>query len=129
MIDPIVCYEKPGQYYVTHSYIDSTNNHITDTQTVVVIFQEENTMPYSYTKNSNLLIFPNPTNSSIFVRSSENISDIWVYNQLDELIINLSNINNTDVEVTEVETIKSGIYILQVKYFNGGVEYRKFIKI
>lgn len=41
-MNPEICYEKEGTYTVTHSYKDSTNNNITQTQDVVVIYQVEN---------------------------------------------------------------------------------------
>lgn len=128
-MDPWVCYDKAGQYHVRHTYKDTTNNIISITQTVVIIFQEENIISETYMKNNNLLIFPNPTNSSVYIKSIENISDIWIYNQLGELIINLSNINKSEFEINEIKDIKSGTYFVRVSYFSGGIDYRKFIKM
>jgi hypothetical protein len=129
LMDPLVCYEKQGTYLVTHSYKDTIGNTITQNQNIVVLFLEEINDNFSLNNFHNLKIYPNPTLSFISVVSSDIISDIYVYNQLGEMILFKQQINSLEYQISEIMGLNSGTYIIKIVYKNGENDFEKFIKM
>jgi hypothetical protein len=129
LMDPLVCFEKHGTYTVNHTYKDTTGKTITQTQNIVVVFQEENNAPSLIKLYNNLKIFPNPTLNVLTLASSQIISDIYIYNQLGEILLFKQKINSSEFQLNEIENFKVGTYIIKVVYQNGEYDFGKFIKM
>ncbi|SEP55245.1 T9SS type A sorting domain-containing protein [Flavobacterium urocaniciphilum] len=63
--------------------------------------------------NDSLYIFPNPSNGLITIKSTENISYIYITNQLGEIVYKneCSNLNDKDFDLTN---LSNGIYFYKV---------------
>ncbi|MFN8117902.1 MAG: PKD domain-containing protein [Bacteroidia bacterium] len=130
LMDPLVCYEKPGKYLVVHNYKDTIGNNVTQSQNIIVIFKEETKEGVPLANDLyDLQIFPNPTLNVISLVSSQIISDIYVYNQLGEILLIKQKINLLEFQVNEVANFKTGTYFVKVVYQNGDNGFKKFIKI
>ena len=70
----------------------------------------------------NLSIYPNPVNDKIFIKSSENIKVIQLYDLLGKMEL------ETTQEIIELNHIVQGVYILKVILENGTVQNFKVIK-
>jgi Secretion system C-terminal sorting domain len=71
-------------------------------------------------------LYPNPANNFLRIlnESSYAISDVFVHNQLGELI-SIPKANNEELNIT---SLSSGIYYLSVTFSNGSTSRRKFVK-
>ncbi|GIV28084.1 MAG: hypothetical protein KatS3mg027_1898 [Bacteroidia bacterium] len=80
------------------------------------------------TSNSsfNCTIFPNPTNTFLNIHSNDNFSDIKIYDFIGKCIYHEGGINTSDKQIN-VETLKSGIYILSIVSEKGSTQH-KFVK-
>jgi hypothetical protein len=80
------------------------------------------------TSNSlfNCTIFPNPTNTFLNIHSNDTFSDIKIYDFIGKCIYH-EGLINTNVKQINVETLKSGIYILQIESQTGSIQH-KFVK-
>lgn len=74
-------------------------------------------------KYINTLIFPNPFDEIIYVKTSENLISINLFNQLGDLILSASNEKSL-----QSDWIQSGLYIIQLIFHDGYSEYFKIIK-
>ncbi len=127
--NPEVCYHKEGLYNVSHIFKDSTNTTINQSQKIYVILIDDTNKSELNSSNSNLAIYPNPTSNSVFIKSTENITDIYVYNQLGEEVININNINQTEIEIKQLKSCTAGTYLVKVVYGNSLCDFKKIIKM
>jgi len=67
-------------------------------------------------------VYPNPTDSTLFIEGNENPISVSIYNVLGKEVISIKNTNNIDVKA-----LPSGVYIIRI---SDGVRQtnRKFIK-
>lgn len=63
--------------------------------------------------NVTAVVYPNPTNSSITIKTNETIEAIYVYNLLGEVI------QQETTTSFSVEQLPAGVYTLQIKTQNG----------
>ncbi len=74
----------------------------------------------------NLLMFPNPTNGTIYINSDEVISKIEVYQLSGELAME-QTVNNTSSEMNLSE-LNTGMYLVKVYGTNGAVSVKRVTK-
>jgi hypothetical protein len=79
-----------------------------------------------HTVQEELNVFPNPVKHRLFIEGKTNIQNIRIYNLLGELVYSESEIHTSNKQIN-VETLKSGIYILQIESESGFFQY-KFVK-
>tara|TARA_B110000967_G_scaffold205681_1_gene250736 strand:- start:164 stop:1924 length:1761 start_codon:yes stop_codon:yes gene_type:complete len=72
------------------------------------------------TENDDYLIYPNPTNELIYIKSPKNADKIIIYNTLGEMVYHIDNPS----EITEINFLekKSDIYFVMI--YNGNSIYR-----
>ena len=78
-----------------------------------------------FSENTELLVYPNPTEQFIHVKSNDDISLIYIYSVEGKLIQQLEP-NMRDVSV-DLSSVKNGIYLMQVKT-SKDIHTQKFIK-
>ena len=71
---------------------------------------------------TNISIYPNPTNNTLFISGNESPITVAIYNVLGKEVLSIKNTNNINVEA-----LPSGVYVIRI---SDGVEQtnRKFIK-
>jgi len=78
---------------------------------------EEACIPLAVSDLSNkieLNIFPNPASTEIYISGTESFDEVYIYNQVGKLIIQKSG----DVNSIDISSLKSGVYIVEVKFEN-----------
>ena len=80
--------------------------------------------------NSEISIFPNPTNDKLNISSSETISEIEIVNAMGQVVKRMEI--NSDNAVCNVEDLTSGVYVVRFRAINSSKEatisQQKFIK-
>jgi len=84
---------------------------------------KNNTLGISENEIPNYLIYPNPTNGILYIKSKQPISQISVYTILGQLIETNQNTNQIDLSKTE-----AGVYILKIEDENGNSQTHKIVK-
>ena len=69
-----------------------------------------------------LIIYPNPTDNTLFIKGNQNLMKVSVYNMLGKEVLSKMNTNNIDVNV-----LPKGVYIIKISDGVGQTN-RKFIK-
>lgn len=77
-------------------------------------------------QRNDISIYPNPTQSLLFIRSNENINKIEIVNIFGQ-IVNIVNADNTQLNI-DLNDISTGIYFIKI-YQNNKVETHKITKI
>lgn len=72
-------------------------------------------------------VFPSPTKNKVQIIARERIKDIIVFNALGEVVIK-QNFNQVDGEI-DLETLESGVYVIQIQCSNGAVIFKRVIKL
>lgn len=72
-------------------------------------------------------VFPSPTKNKVQIIARERIKDIIVFNALGEIILK-QNFNQVDGEI-DLETLESGVYVIQIQCYNGAVLSKRVIKL
>jgi hypothetical protein len=80
----------------------------------------------SPTAQEELNVFPNPVKHQLFIEGKTSIQNLRIYNLLGELVYSESKIHTSNKQIN-VETLKSGIYILQIESQTGSTQH-KFVK-
>ncbi len=75
------------------------------------------------TDNMEWLLYPNPANSSITIKGTENIEGIVIYNALGEKVYIETN-NGKQTKAIDVSNLTSGVYSAQIKTSKGSGEKR-----
>jgi surface protein len=71
---------------------------------------------------TNISIYPNPTDNTLFISGNETPIAVSIYNVLGKEVLSIKNTNNINVEA-----LPSGVYVIRIS--NGiGQTNRKFIK-
>ena len=85
----------------------------------------ENKGPLGILENTTNLfsLYPNPTNELLNINSNISISEITIYNNLGQLLLNAENTNQINVSA-----LSPGIYFVKIKDENGQTETKKIIK-
>jgi hypothetical protein len=78
----------------------------------ITIHQDAGTAIKNDMDNTNVLIFPNPTNTIIFINNIEQNASASIFDSKGTMVLNKQIINN-QIDITE---LSSGIYILHVIY-------------
>ena len=69
-----------------------------------------------------LIIYPNPTDNTLFIKGNQNLMKVSVYNMLGKEVLSKMNTNNIDVKV-----LPKGVYIIKISDDVSQIN-RKFIK-
>lgn len=80
-----------------------------------------NTTVVSKIQEEGILIFPNPTDGEITIKSLNTISKLEFYNTLGSLVLSKSNLN-TKEEKTNINKLPKGLYVIKVYTINGLIE-------
>lgn len=75
--------------------------------------------------HSNLIIRPNPANDYLQLFSESNISNIAIFDQLGQCVMQ----RQEDTNRLNIAALQNGIYYIQVKYADGSLDIKKFVKI
>ena len=78
-------------------------------------------------EKSDVVLFPNPVNNQLYVKSKLNIDTIKIFDINGRLIQNKKMIYSNDEIELSVSELKSGIYFLEV-YSNKQKEVLRFVK-
>ena len=89
----------------------------------IIWFENKGALGVEENTTNLFTLFPNPTNAELNINSIAPISEIIIYNNLGQLLLNADNTNQLDVSV-----LSKGIYIVNIKDENGGSETKKFIR-
>ena len=73
---------------------------------------------------NNVIMYPNPAKSHIYIQSAEQILTISLSNILGEIVINKRDLENRTIEISN---LKNGIYFLNIKTKSGHIT-KKLIK-
>jgi hypothetical protein len=73
-----------------------------------------------------LSVYPNPAINQISIKAAREIQTIKIYNSLGALVYNETGIN-ANTKMINVETLKSGIYYMEIEG-GFGIIKEKFIK-
>ena len=73
---------------------------------------------------NDLIIYPNPARSHIYIQSVEQVLSFSLSNILGEIVINKRNLEN---RIIEINNLKNGIYFLTIKTKSGHIT-KKLIK-
>lgn len=80
-----------------------------------------NTTDIEINNETNLVVYPNPTNGELTIKSSNQINKIEVYNALGSLVYNQNNIK-TNSESLNLNKLPKGVYSIKVYQKNKIVE-------
>ena len=72
-----------------------------------------------------VVVYPNPTDNSLYISSQIKIKEIIIYNSLSRPVMSI-NLNKNDSNV-DVTSLNRGLYILTVELENGRTIYKKVI--
>jgi hypothetical protein len=107
----------PKTYYFVDAVCVSTNPMDCDEHRPVSI---EEISP------NNVLIFPNPANATIQIKSEQKITDLNIYDVTGKLLFK-SNVSPID-KVLNISNLSKGLYVLVVQFENGTEQNVSFIK-
>jgi len=122
-------------YEIDQVFIDGTPNatakvngyylfsNITANHSIVVTFKVENTGIEENPINNKLTLFPNPTQSEIFIQTNLKINKVEVYAITGSLITSENNFNGK----LSVANLTTGIYLVKV-YTDEGIAVKKIVK-
>ena len=71
---------------------------------------------------TNISIYPNPTNNTLFITGNETPITVAIYNVLGKEVLSIKNTNNINVQA-----LPSGVYVIRISDGVGQTN-RKFIK-
>jgi hypothetical protein len=71
---------------------------------------------------TNISIYPNPTNNTLFISGNESPITVAIYNVLGKEVLSIKNTNNINVQA-----LPSGVYVIRISDGIGQTN-RKFIK-
>jgi hypothetical protein len=71
---------------------------------------------------TNISIYPNPTNNTLFISGNETPIAVAIYNVLGKEVLSIKNTNNINVQA-----LPSGVYVIRISDGVGQTN-RKFIK-
>lgn len=110
--DGICCSHGEGYYYIKDAsgnrFIEGDGNYGAMAKELFSIHKSDYSL--DETEVSNILVYPNPANSKIFVEG-ENIGTVEVYNSLGQKVTTVDGSENTVVDVASYE---NGIYLVRV---------------
>ena len=110
--DGICCSHGEGYYYFKDSngnrFIEGDGNYGAMAKELFSIHKSG--YGVDETETSNIIVYPNPANSKIFVEG-ENIGTVEVYNSLGQKVATVDGSENTTVDVASFE---NGIYLVRV---------------
>ena len=110
--DGICCSHGEGYYYFKDSngnrFIEGDGNYGAMAKELFSIHKSG--YGVDETEASNIIVYPNPANSKIFVEG-ENIGTVEVYNSLGQKVATVDGSENTTVDVASYE---NGIYLVRV---------------
>ncbi|MEA3494806.1 MAG: T9SS type A sorting domain-containing protein, partial [Bacteroidota bacterium] len=75
-------------------------------------------------RNSEILIYPNPSNENIYIKSETKIKSINLYNSLGKLILETQNLSAKNYELNK--QVK-GIYFLRIALMDGNEILEKVV--
>lgn len=122
---PTVLYNIPGNYNAILTYTDTQNQVYTVKQTIVVKRNDK----FSYQKNNGISVYPNPTQSELFLNNKfhDSIQSIDIYNSILQLI-DSSKVN--EGLIFDLRNYVNGIYFIKVTLSdNKTIIYFKVTKV
>tara|TARA_B100001093_G_scaffold305440_2_gene291519 strand:- start:78823 stop:86139 length:7317 start_codon:yes stop_codon:yes gene_type:complete len=108
--------QSNGQYWLI---VTDDQGCISDTA-----FYNLTSLNNNFADKNLLTIYPNPTNGYIFVESEKNISEVLIYNNLGELVLNDNNLNK--YKSLDLSNFTKGIYYIKLN-INNEIVKRKII--
>jgi len=84
--------------------------------------REANTASLNDYNNARTIIYPNPTNNTLFISGNETPKTVSIYNVLGKEVLSVKNTNNINVQA-----LPSGVYMIRISDGVGQTN-RKFIK-
>ncbi len=87
----------------------------------------ENNLAVSELNSFKFTIYPNPSNGLISVRSSEQISEIRVYNLVGQTIFTMNGVNSNTIENVDISNFSNGQYFIEVVTSEGQRSTEKVI--
>ena len=114
----------------TQSILPQTNGQywliVTDDQGCIsdTAFYNLTSLYNNYIDKNLFTIYPNPTNGYIFIESKKNISEVFIYNNLGELVLNDNNLNK--YKSLDLSNFTKGVYYIKLN-INNEIVKRKII--
>jgi hypothetical protein len=101
--------ECPGNMF--YNYLPSLRQKVQDCINGVLFTQN--------IENKIINIYPNPASNKVFVEANNSISEIKIFNNLGQMIMELNpNLNKTEIPL---ESLPKGIYFVKIKYLENYV--------
>jgi hypothetical protein len=76
--------------------------------------------------DNNYSIYPNPTNGIISIQAFNEINTVKIYNMIGNIVM-IKNISNNQ-PILNIENLRDGVYLIEIKLSNGSTLKSKFIK-
>lgn len=95
------------------------NPNLPTTENETVIAQTNLTKNKIYTHKETpdkAIIFPNPNNGNLKIKTNKSISSFTVLNSYGTIVLRNDNVSNSEVDIKLDKNSPKGIYLLQVKY-------------
>jgi len=102
-------------------FAPSLNNPDEDFVYVMFVDIEENEM-----EESNLLISPNPTSTTLTIKSEEKLQSVSITNLLGQKVYEYAGMEQDELQI-DVSSFPNGVYLVKAKN-EKGLEVKKFIK-
>ncbi|MEA3497299.1 MAG: PKD domain-containing protein, partial [Bacteroidota bacterium] len=119
--NPIYTYQNVGNYDVMLKVISDLG--CADSLTKLA-FINAKVNGITEVENSTLLIYPNPSNGKVYIKSERKIKSINLYNSLGKLILETQDLNAKDYELKK--QVK-GIYFLKIGLMDGSEIVEKVV--
>ena len=117
---------KTGHY--TLSFVSKTTNecdYVSDS--LYVKYVPKPISNISGFEDFSVNVFPSPTKNKVQIVANEIIKEINVFNALGKIILK-KNFNQVDGEI-DLETLESGVYVIQIQCSTGAVFSKRMIKL
>ena len=105
---------KPGEYRLYSTKDMSNYNPVTN-------------IPEYNAPNTLTLVYPNPFDSEIIIKSKSKIRNLELYNLYGQVVYTKSGVQETSCVKTEA--LRSGVYLLKINFEDGKKEVKKIIKM
>lgn len=111
--------ETPGFYYIAFHCMSPKT-----TQAVAQLYIDDVTIDYAVGINenehtNNVMVFPNPANTTVFIQGEHPIQKVELYNLLGQKVS--EKLYNTRYASLEVNDIAEGMYVVKIKTEKGNI--------
>jgi Spondin_N/Secretion system C-terminal sorting domain len=74
------------------------------------------------------VLFPNPTNKTVIISSSNSVQAIRIYNALGAEVLTLNDVNAGSLQI-DVSKLPSGIYLVKVRDISNNISVKRLVKL